>query len=199
MEVEYDWTDAEQEKVRLLADRITPKSWHIMADPGDFKFIPGTLNINFWFLYSDYGDGDYIDDCRLGEVHGPMYVYPISFFKDQFRDAEEAVKKYGDGFIANVEIRIYPSGAFWDLEGTVIHELAHVAVARYQMWQQKPQKNNMSFALEREDDMHGPLFQRFYRIMLNRTKKVFGEEMVKHQWKHLTYFENGWHKEEVNK
>jgi len=172
-----------------LADKITPPNWNITTKHDDFKYIPGTLNICLWFE-----DSDYIDlDENMGEA-GPMHVYKISFLKDAVPEAAEAFKKFGDGSFAKVEIRIKSSCL--DLEGTVIHELAHVAVKRYAMWQQKLYKNDLIFPLTNlEEDMHGPLFCGFFRLLLKRAEKVFGKDMVEEQWKHLDYYEKGYHKE----
>ncbi len=174
------FSDTEQEEIRQFADRITPKNWNIFIHPKDFKYIPGILNIQLYFF-------DVIDDFdeHMATVHGPMRVCLISFFKDHYPEAAEAFQKYGEGSFASSLIGIHPT-ASWDLEGTIIHELAHVAVDRLKVFQQKPMKKNLSFAFKYPDeDLHGQLFQRFYRILLNRTEKMFGQESVKEQWKQL--------------
>ena len=188
--MEENFSDAEQEKIRQFANRITPKNWNIWINPKDCKYIPGILSI-----YLCFHDDDTID-ARMGSVHGSIQVYPISIFKEVNPEAAKALKKYGDGPFTQVTIEIYPVAVFVGLEDTIIHELAHVAVDRYATWQQKPVKKNLSFALEKpEDGIHGVLFQRFYRIMLHRTEKVFGKERVKEKWKDLEFYEKGMHKD----
>jgi len=176
------FSDTVQEEVRQFADGITPKNWNIFIHPKDFKYISGILNIQLCFL-NVVDDFDDLDE-HMAAVHGPMRVCLISFFKDHYPEAAEAFQQYGDGSFASSLIKIHPT-ANWDLEGTIIHELAHVAADRFLVFQQKPIKKNLSFAFKDPDeDPHGQLFQRFYRILLNRTAKVFGKEAVNEQWKH---------------
>jgi len=188
--MEEIFSDAEKEKIRRFADRITPKNWNIWIYPKDCKYIPRILSIRLWFHNDD------TIDARMGSVHGSIQVYPISIFKEVNPEAAKALKKYGDGSSTQVTIEIYPVSVFVGLEDTIIHELAHVAVGRYETWQQKPLKHKSPFVFkEPEDGMHGTLFQRFYRIMLHRAEKVFGKERVKEQWRNLEFYEKELYKD----
>ena len=180
--MEEYFSEIDKERIRQFGNIITPPNWNFYTSNEDFKYIPWTLNIFFWFIEDE--EDPYANE-RLGEVHGPVRIEPISLWADCSERAAAILEKYGDGYVSVAEIRFYPNSII-DLEGTLIHELAHLAVSRLNMRKQKPWKNNLPFCIERiEDDMHGPIFQKFWRVMINRAKKVFGEERVKDQWIHL--------------
>ena len=183
--------DTLKEEVTEFANRITPKNWNIFFNSKDIKYVPGTLNIWIWFLDDSYEDTG--EEKKLAEVHEPMKVYKISFFKSFIPEAAEALKKYGDGIVSSSEIWVYPI-ANVDLKDTIIHLLAHGAGQRFRMYLDKRWKDGCRMYNSRSDgeDAHGPMFQRFYRILINRTEKIFGKKEVKYSWQYLQFYEKGY-------
>ena len=176
------FTEQDKKNICQFADKITPKSWNIFSDHIRTKYMPEVLNIQLLFIDIPL---EFEHDNLGGYV--PIFADRAFFYKNVYPDARSAFRTYGNFLYAETFIKLFPNSLL-DIEGTIIHQLAHVAVSRYGMWQQKSWKKDFSRSMRDEDDLHGPLFQRFYKVLLDRTKKVFGEEMVKTQWKHLEFY-----------
>ena len=113
--------NAEKIKIKDFAERITPPNWNISIDDATLKGGPGILNIRLFFINRHHEE-----PLKAGEAHGPMRFYKGA---------------------ARTELWLYPHGrehneAGWSWEGTIIHELAHIAVTRLIALKTKRHKQN---------------------------------------------------------
>jgi hypothetical protein len=168
-----------------VANLITPSSWNVFIDQKDRKWVPGVLNICLWI--HEYDGDDDPDDEWIGKVHSPQRYYRISFFAKMDVRAAKALRKFGDGVVASCEIWLREE---WLGLETLIHELAHVAVQRYLALKKGAHRNpDLELALCSEKEMHGPLFQRFYRTMIKRAERYLCKELTEN-WGELRVYES---------
>jgi hypothetical protein len=166
-------TQDQHQSLADVANLITPSSWNVFMDQKDERWKPGTLNIRLWI--HEYNGDDDPEDEWIGKVHGPQRYYRISFFAKMDTRAAKALRRFGDGVVASTEIWLREE---WLGLETLIHELAHVAVQRYSAWKKGAHKNpDLESAVCEEEHRHGPLFQRFYRTMINRAERYLCEEL----------------------
>lgn len=176
-----------------FAKRIVPKNWNVTLNELDFKYKPGILNLILRSMRQKHSGLD----GRIAEVHGPMSITKLSkeriiyknfsskFQEDRFLKIEQALLTHGDGNIAQQEIWIYPdaeepenSGCTW--KGTLIHELAHVAVNRYAVFKIKALRKEICLVdslQDLEENMHGPYFLKAYEIMIDRAVSTFEDQL----------------------
>jgi hypothetical protein len=169
--------ERENQPLVELANLITPPSWNVFIDEKDRKWKPGVLNI--WLRILEYdGDNDPEDEW-IGKVHGPQRYYRISFFAKMETGAAKALRRFGDGVVASTEIWLREE---WLGLETLIHALAHVGMHRYSALRMGAHKNpDLESALCEEEDRHGPLFQRFYRTMINRAERYLCKELAENR------------------
>ena len=160
----------EAAEIRTFINSITPKNWIPTFDDKEltelfdsgFKKKPSDLHaslyINVFIVESKHED----DSQRLGECHGPMMFY--------------------DGF-SSCELWIYPhKGHKEDMvswQGTIIHELAHIAVDRLVALKLKPHKARclVNTSVDLDENPHGPTFQKALWRMAYRAYQVYGDEL----------------------
>ena len=168
-----------------VANLITPSSWNVFIDQKDRKWVPGVLNICLWI--HEYDGDDDPDDEWIGKVHSPQRYYRISFFAKMDVRAAKALRRFGDGVVASSEIWLREE---WLGLEALIHELAHVAVQRYFAFKKGAHRNpDLELALCSEKEMHGPLFQRFYRTMIKRAERYLCKELTEN-WGELRIYES---------
>ena len=168
-----------------VANLITPSSWNVFIDQKDRKWVPGVLNICLWI--HEYDGDDDPDDEWIGKVHSPQRYYRISFFAKMDVRAAKALRRFGDGVVASSEIWLREE---WLGLEALIHELAHVAVQRYLALKKGAHRNpDLELALCSEKEMHGPLFQRFYRTMIKRAERYLCKELTEN-WGELRIYES---------
>ena len=168
-----------------VANLITPSSWNVFIDQKDRKWVPGVLNICLWI--HEYDGDDDPDDEWIGKVHSPQRYYRISFFAKMDVRAAKALRRFGDGVVASSEIWLREE---WLGLEALIHELAHVAVQRYLAFKKGAHRNpDLELALCSEKEMHGPLFQRFYRTMIKRAERYLCKELTEN-WGELRIYES---------
>ncbi len=212
-------SDAQKDEIRRFADRVTPQSWHIVLDTKDERMQPGILNVylslqgpeeqvytDFWGrkCYTfEHKDGTLFFANRQGDFFRRHQVKPILGMVDGrmvFKDLKEpGVDRKGK--VAKIIVRLWPHLGDW--KGTLIHELAHVAVYRYHACQRKdyrkktPFKNfwnvDMKSLLAEEriqwEGHHGPSFQKAFLSLRKRAIQEFAAE-ISHDddlWKTLRY------------
>ena len=177
-------------QILAFAQKIVPKNWNVWIYKKNYKYKPHILNILLRII-----DGDINEEDPLG-FECPMQFCKISFDKEIMPEAMEAFKKYGDFYIAKIDIGLEPPGIYWDVWGTLVHELAHVAVERKKAWQQKAYEG-IGYMVMRDidEDLHGPLFQKAYKRMLIRAEKVLGKKKIKLKsaWSELEMYKKGLH------
>jgi hypothetical protein len=166
--------------IEFFANMITPPTWNVFLKHKDYRYKPGTLNI--WLQILDEEQRAELEENEhefIGRVTSPMEFNLISHCKDFQPDAAKALEKYGDGIISSSHIQICPESDI-EVECTIVHELAHIAVARRKAQQLKLFKNRlwlMSHKIDGEDE-HGPTFLKAYKRMIKRTEKIFGVHMT---------------------
>ena len=140
-----------------FAKKITPKNWNISIEHHGYKGKSGMLNI--WLLFHDRAHCT--DRGSVGESHSPMRFI---------------------GGAAFAEIWLYPlnqdhSDYGISSKGTIIPELAHIAVDRYAAFKEKVYRpDGTMIARMIEEEPHGQNFQRAMRILLNRAISIYGEQ-----------------------
>ena len=155
----------QQEEMRQFMDRITPNNWNIFTlETGKYICdVAGTLNV--LLILKDYTPED--DLFTVARVRGPMSFVRLNGI-----------------MTAKIEVWIYPHGdlhkeAGTSWKGTIIHELAHVAVYRCVASKKKAHKTEGVISLlDVEEEPHGPTFQRALTVMLNRAIAEFGDEVL---------------------
>ena len=177
--------EREHQSLVDVANLITPSSWNVFIDQKDRKWVPGVLNICLWI--HEYDGDDDPDDEWIGKVHSPQRYYRISFFAKMDVRAAKALRRFGDGVVASSEIWLREE---WLGLEALIHELAHVAVQRYLALKKGAHRNpDLELALCSEKEMHGPLFQRFYRTMIKRAERYLCKELTEN-WGELRIYES---------
>jgi hypothetical protein len=209
----------QKETIRRFADRVTPLSWHIVLDPKDERLQAGILNIHLSLqgkneqIYTDFlgrkcypfehKDGTIWYANRYGNVFHRHQVKPILGMIDG-RMVFKDLKTLGvnrKGKVARIIVRLWPDLGDW--KGTLIHELAHVAVYRYQACRTKDYycktllKNHwhidVKSLLIREkflrEGHHGPSFQKAFFTLSKRVIREFRAEIPYDDdlWKTLKY------------
>lgn len=165
-------TDAEQEEIIEFANKITPSNWHICSgSPKDWKYEPGILNIILDIDDQDieelYDLEDEEDDIFVGQVWGKMRFMHLKNF---------GIDRKGKIAMAHIVVR----AAWGDLLGTIVHELAHVAVDRYAAFKTKTYKTGglgLGSYRDVEEDMHGPIFQKALWLIVKRAVKKYGYQI----------------------
>jgi hypothetical protein len=195
------------EEIRRFADRITPKSWNVVLRPEDEIKKPCVLNILISIekpeneIFTDYfGNKCYPYKSKDG-IEYFVNTYGDVLLKNQVKPALGMVSgrmvfenlKSGrterKGKVAKITIKLWPYLGDW--KGTVIHELAHVAVYRYNAFRTKEYREKALFknpwntdprmlfikrTLLREGH-HGPTFQRAFSMVAKRAIREFGTEI----------------------
>lgn len=200
-------SDVQKQEICRFADRITPKSWNVVLRPEDEIEAPGILNILISIqkpeteVFTDYfgnkcypcesKDGIRYFENRYGDVFLKNQVKPVlgmvsgrMIFKD--------LKTYmtdRKGKVAKITIKLWPYLGDW--KGTLIHELAHVAVYRYKAFKTKEYRKKILFenpwdidtktlfirkALLREGH-HGSAFQKAFSTLAKRAIREFGTKI----------------------
>jgi hypothetical protein len=156
-----------------FCNRITPVSWHVTTHPKKYIFQgPGTLNIFFRVL------DHFVDGWIYAFKKGSMKFYPVSRYKDR-SDAKESLAKYGEHFVAESEIWLYPQGCEFFGDNSyvaTVHELAHVAVDRWVAFKTKSYKAVPEYKASQRRVHHGDEFCRALDIFIRRVDKFGGDD-----------------------
>ncbi|MBL7181231.1 MAG: hypothetical protein ISS65_13645 [Desulfobacterales bacterium] len=213
------YSGAQKETIRRFADRVTPQSWHIVLEPKDERIQAGILNVHLSLqgpekqVYTDFWgskcypfehkDGTIWYANRYGNVFHRHQVKPILGMIDG-RMVFKDLKTLGvnrKGKVARLIVCLWPYLGDW--KGTLIHELAHVAVYRYQAFRTKDYqdmtllKNHWNIDLKSliikerllREGHHGPSFQKAFITLGKRVIREFGAEIPYDDdlWKTLRY------------
>jgi hypothetical protein len=156
-----------------FCNRITPVNWHVSSDPKKYVFLgPGTLNIFFRIL------DHFVDGWIYAFKAGDMSFYPVSRYKDR-SDAKESLETYGEHFVAESEIWLYPQGCKFfgdDSFAAMVHELAHVAVDRWVAFRAKAYRPVAKYKKIKNRIHHGALFCRAFETFIRRVEKFGGDD-----------------------
>ena len=165
-----------------VLERMLPKNWHLIDENNALhpdlyrgKWIPKTRNTLFIPVYFINGTPEE-DPLRMGESHGPM--------------------RFDDGFAVK-ELFIYPhkkehSEMRHTMIGTIIHELAHIAVDRLLAWRLRKTQPLINSAADFGENQHGATFQRALKVFIERMASVYGDELgrvIEEMSEDLSYFE----------
>ena len=156
-----------------FCNRITPVNWHVVTHPKKYVFLgPGTLNIFFRIL------DHFVEGWIYAFKKGSMRFYPVSRYKDRSA-AKESLEKYGEHFIAESEIWLFPQGCEFfgdDSYAAMVHELAHVAVDRWAAFKEKAYKTVPEEKATKRRLHHGEQFCRAFETFIRRVDKFGGED-----------------------
>ena len=200
-------SDVQKQEIRRFADRITPKNWNVVLRPEDEIEAPGILNILISIqkpeseVFTDYfGNKCYPCESKDG-IRYFENRYGDVFFKNQVKPALGMVsgrmifkdlKTYmtdRKGKMAKIKIKLWPYLGDW--KGTLIHELAHVAVYRYKALKTGEYRKKALFQNPWEIDTktlfihgtllreghHGSAFQRAFSSLAKRAIREFGAQI----------------------
>jgi hypothetical protein len=158
-------------EIKTFIDSITPKHWIPIVGYKEMKEffntvlreqssdVQGALYLQVLIM----DEKNYVDSGRLAECRGPM--------------------RFFDGF-ATCELWIYPHegyekrGISW--KGTLIHEIAHIAVNRLMAIKLKEQRRTgtlINSSVDLKENQHGPTFQKALIRMLQRAYRVYGDDL----------------------
>jgi hypothetical protein len=200
-------SSVKNEEIQRFADRITPKNWNVVLSPEDEINEPGILNVLIRIqkpeteVFTDYfGNKCYTHESKDG-IEYFVNRYGDVFLRNQVKPALGMVygrmvfkdlKSTGmerKGNVAKITIKLWPYLGDW--KGTLIHELAHVAVYRYNAFKTKEYREKALFknpwnidpktliikkTFQREGH-HGPAFQRAFSSLAKRAIREFGAEI----------------------
>jgi hypothetical protein len=156
-----------------FCNRITPVNWHVATHPQKYVFMgPGTLNIFFRIL------DHFVDGWIYAFKKGSMKFYPVSRYRD-CSDAKESFEKYGEHFVAESEIWLYPQGCKFfgdDSYAAMVHELAHVAVDRWVAFKAKAYRTLPEEKATEKRLHHGEEFCRAFETFIRRVDKFGGDD-----------------------
>jgi hypothetical protein len=176
-----------------VANLITPSNWNLFVTPREWSYKPGVLNIRLWVhQYSEdeeWEGPDTDSDDWIGQKYGAQRYSRISLWAHSIAEANKSLESFGDGTIGDTEIWLKEA---WLGVDVLIHELAHVAVDRFQAFKQKTYKPQYPFSYVMpllEENAHGPSFQRAYRIMINRAEKYLSAEGLRNNKSDLKSYE----------
>ena len=113
-------------------------------------------------------DEDDFENCFVGGVKGPIHFNHFSLFAKIDSKSLAALEKYGDKTMGTIDMEL--NRTYLSIT-TFIHELAHVAVLRWQAWQV-----GKKYRIE-DETMHGPIFQKAYERLIIRAEKLLGEPL----------------------
>ena len=153
-------------------NQLVPPNWIIYEYARFPELKPGNLYIAVLPAIPE----DWINEEVGASVRGPMLFQKISrIAEDGSEEAKTSLKMYGDGSIATALIEILVDD-YDDLKWTMVHELAHIVVAR--RFAQKMHISKMhcglapNFGEDEATDHHGPHFQWAYDILIKRAEKI---------------------------
>lgn len=166
-------TKIENEEIRRFADPITPRRWKMILDAREALLENGVLNV----LLNIEGEKHRVfldpdgNTCQSSKPGAAPCIAGISggmLFTDlRERGIDQA------GKVAQAVIRLWPYHADW--HGALIHELAHLAVYRWQAWKMKAHlKPGMILVRPGagEEDDHGRAFTNALSAINRRAARI---------------------------
>jgi len=146
-------------EIRRFADRITPGRWKMILDAREAILENGLLNVLLNIEAEEHQvfrdpDGNTCDSSRPGATPRIAGISGGMLFTDL---RERGVDPPGK--VAQVVIRLWPYYGDW--HGALIHELAHLAVYRWQAWKMKVHLKQGMILIKPgagEEDDHGRAF-----------------------------------------
>jgi len=165
-------SNREKSDIRDFAEKITPRTWNICLNKNEYIQRAEILNV-----YIDFLAGQRLREAEkeVGDVFEGRIPSPIR------------MESNGRLFIVNVELCVEP---ILDINNelvremkpkeTLVHELAHVAVNRWEDWRFKTHKLSTPRENRKYDqaNSHGHAFYRAFELLIIRTEKQFGSDMV---------------------
>jgi len=151
----------EQEVIEFV-NEIVPANWNVLSMSEEPKSFPAALNIYLWFP----GGIEELEECGdtpMGEAEPIRYYNCMPGSKGMT--------------IGITTIRVYPIAVILGWAATIIHELAHIAVARWESCKAGKSLRDKSgpySGIINQEPAHGGTFQRAYRTIIHRAERVYG-------------------------
>ncbi len=164
-----------------FARSIAPRNWQFIkfCDLESIIYKPGMFFIEVGFYDSSNEELDYRSEDAVGYAKY-ISLRPASLFTT-FESARAAYKKYGEFSIASSAIHLDKVYLGKDV---MLHEMAHLAATRLTMAGLYKQADILSYFChtvhEEGKDMHGLIFQRAYKNLIDRAVKLYGPEDIYH-------------------
>lgn len=165
-----------------IAKSICPPNWQFIEYCGysSLIFKPRMFFIEIEFYENDYEEDDpnYIDAVGYAKH---VRLNPVSLYTDSFESAKDAYKKHGDFLVASSGLAF--DEIYLGLD-TIVHELAHLVATRLIMINSYKNLSDLPVYCHRlheeKENMHGAIFQKAYKILIDRALKVYGKDELYH-------------------
>jgi hypothetical protein len=167
------------EKVMSFIDEITPDDWVVVQDILEIPFFnkdtsdgiemkKSTVSNPLYIIVTLMEGEDFEDEGTVGRVNGPMQLFPDFSYSELWIFFE--VNEYE-----------FANGSGYSLEGTIIHELAHIACERQIALSENAHEFKMplvNHVTHLNEQIHGPTFRKECLKMLNRFTRIYDQKEV---------------------
>ena len=168
------------EKVMSFIDEITPDDWVVVQDILEIPFFNKDTSSNIemkkppvsnplYIIVTLMEGEDFEDESTVGRVNGPMFLFTDFSYSELWIFFE--VNEYE-----------FANGSGYSLEGTIIHELAHIACERQIALSENAHEFKMplvNHVTHLNEQIHGPTFRKECLKMLNRFTRIYDQKEVK--------------------
>ena len=168
------------EKIMSFIEEITPEDWIVIQDldeiPDYHKDVPtyivrkkSPVSNPLYIIVFLMEDEDIKEEGILGRVDGPMLITSDFSYSKLWIFFE----------VHEDELSIHFGKS---LEGTIIHELAHIACDRLIALRENAYELKMplvNYVNQLDEDVHGPTFRKECLMMLNRFTAIYDQKEVK--------------------
>ena len=172
-----------------FANKITPPNWKIaeLDEVPHIKFHPRMVLIDIW-NFEEEGE----DEESIVGMATPVMLKTVSIFALEYGNAQKALNKYGDFYVCTSELRLNLDFIGEDI---IIHELSHIAATRMIMRYTTGIYTGLFYGyshnfFEKNQNPHGRIFQRAYKILIDRAEKVFGKKKTEINRSNLEDYQN---------
>lgn len=159
-----------------FARSIAPRNWQFIefCDLESIIYKPRMFYIEVCFYdSSNENEYDYRGEDAVGFAKH-INLRPVSLFIT-FESSRAAYKKHGEFLVASSSIHLDKFSLGKDV---MLHEMAHLAATRLIMTGTYRYAGTMKYfshiAHEKDKAMHGAIFQRAYKILIDRAVKIYG-------------------------
>jgi len=162
-----------------FGNKITPKNWVLHPRGPSPELKPGTLYVEIDIPEPEDCEELFETTGKFAWVELPMNFIKISDLADAGdKRAEIALKKFGDGCIAQISMNLCTDINTCP-QYVLVHELAHVVGQRYLSQKLKAWRGNFIYSSSDKMEQHGLIYQWAYDLLIKRVEKIYGNELGK--------------------